>query len=200
MTGTTAAQPNYTAYDEASAPEGAAYRPAATPSTTPVATPSAAAYNRDTYTYHQEPSLYGMNDTDHQTLKLYEERLIANKRRMKTGEVAIGKHVETETARVSVPIEKERVVIERVTPADAGRAVSPGAVDFREGEVAHVEIYEETPEIHKEAVVREEIRVKKVVEQETVQAQETLRREELDVKTDGTPIVDRPAGRPNDRI
>jgi len=37
-------------------------------------------------------------------------------------EVAIGV-VETETARVSVPLEKERVVIERVTPADAGRAV-----------------------------------------------------------------------------
>jgi len=36
------------------------------------------------------------------------------------------------------------------------------------------EIYEEKPEIHKEAFVREEVRVKKVVEQDTVEAQETL--------------------------
>ena len=96
--------------------------------------------------------MYGLNEQNHQTLRLYEERLIANKQRRKTGEVAIGKHVETETARVAVTIERERVVIERVTPADAGQAVSPGEADFREGEVVRVELHEETPEIRKEAV------------------------------------------------
>ena len=131
-----------------------------------------------------------MNDTDHQTLRLYEERLIANKKRVKAGEVAVGKHVETETARVSVPVEKERVIVERVTPADAGRAVSPGTVDFREGEVAHMEIYEETPDIRKEAFVSEEVRVRKVVEQDTVEAQETVRREELDIDPHGLPVMD----------
>ena len=147
-------------------------------------------YNRDTYNYEQDASLYQMNEQDHQNLKLYQERLIANKQRVKSGEVAIGKHVETETARVSVPIEKERVVIDRVTPADAGKTVAPGEAVFREGEVAHLEIYEETPDIHKEAFVREEVKVKKVVEQDTVEAQETIRREELDVNTDGRPVVD----------
>jgi uncharacterized protein (TIGR02271 family) len=155
----------------------------------PVSQPT---YNRDTYTYQQEPSLYEMNPTDHQTLRLYEERITANKRRIKTGEVAIGKHVETETAQVSVPVEKERVVIERVTPPDAGRPVSPGTVNFSEGEVAHMEIYEETPDIRKEAFVREEVRVNKVVEQDTVEAQETIRREELDVDTEDLPVVDAP--------
>ena len=145
---------------------------------------------RDTYSYQNEPALYGMNATDHQTLKLYEERLVANKQRRKTGEVAIGKHVETETARVSVPVEKERVVIERTTPADAGRAVSPGSVNFSEGEAVHMEIYEETPDIRKEVVVSEEVRVTKVVDHDTVEAQETLRREELDVEADGRSVVD----------
>jgi len=28
----------------------------------------ATAYNRDTYTYQQEPSLYNINEQDHQTL------------------------------------------------------------------------------------------------------------------------------------
>jgi uncharacterized protein (TIGR02271 family) len=172
--------------DEASAPEGGVY----TPTT----------YSRDTYNYQQEPSLYAINDRDNQTLRLYEERLIANKKRVKSGEVALGKRVETETARVSVPIEKERVVIERTTPTDAGRAVAPGEADFREGEVAHVEIYEETPDIRKEAFVREEVRVTKEVERETVNAQETIRREELDIDTQGTPIVESSEQLPKDRI
>lgn len=147
--------------------------------------------NRDTYSYKNEPSLYDMNDTDHQTLRLYEERLVANKRRQKTGEVAIGKHVETETARVAVPVEKERVVIERVTPADAGKTVSPEAGAFRDGEVAHMEIYEETANITKEAFVREEVRVSKVVDHDTVESQEQIRREELDVSAPGLPIDER---------
>jgi len=90
-------------------------------------------------------------------------------------------------------------VIERVNSAEAGTAVSPGEAT-REGEVAHVEIYEEKLEIHKEAFVREEVRVKKVVEQDTVEAQETLRREELDVDSGNTSIVDTSDRLPNDRI
>ncbi|NMG05536.1 DUF2382 domain-containing protein [Brasilonema sp. UFV-L1] len=143
------------------------------------------AYNRDTYNYQQDASLYNLNEQNHQTFKLYEERLIANKNRIKTGEVAVGKHIEIETASVSVPIERERVVIERVSPTDAGTAVNPGELQFQEGEVARIEIYEETPEIHKEAFVREEVRVRKVVDRETVEAQETIRREELDIDTHG---------------
>lgn len=133
---------------------------------------------------------HGMNATDEQSIKLYEERIIANTKRVKIGEVAVDKHVETDSVQVSVPIDKERVVVERVTPADAGRAVDPGAVNFSEGEVARIETYEETADIHKEAFVREEVKVKKVVEQETVEAQETLRREELDVDTHRGPVVD----------
>lgn len=164
------------------------------------AMPSNPAYNRDTYTYQQEPSLYEMNDRDHQTLKLYEERLIANKKRVKTGEVVIGKHVETETAKVAVPIEKERVVIERVTPADAGKPVAPGTVSFGEGEVARMEVYEEAPDIHKEAFVREEVNVRKEVDRDTVEAEEKIRREELDIDGEGRTIEDKTGRLPSDRV
>ncbi|NMG05522.1 DUF2382 domain-containing protein [Brasilonema sp. UFV-L1] len=148
-------------------------------------------YDRNTYNYNQEPSLFNLNDQDHQTLRLYEERLIANKSRRKAGEVAVGKRIETETARVAVPVEKERVVVERVTPADAGRPVAPGEANFREGEVARIEIYEETPDVRKEAFVREEVRVKKVVDQDTVETKDTVRREELDINAPGLPIDER---------
>lgn len=159
------------------------------------ASATATNYDRSTYSYAQEPDLYDVGGHTDQTVRLYEERLIANKQRRKTGEVAIGKHVETETSRVAVPVEKERIVVERVTPADAGRPVDPGTVDFREGEVARMEVYEEVPDIQKEAFVREEVRVKKVVEQETVEVQETVRREELDIDSQGRPVVDRPSDR-----
>jgi len=150
---------------------------------TPVDAPSVA-HDRNTYRYEQEPNLYDMNERNHQNLKLYEERLVANKSRVKTGEVSVGKHVENETARVSVPVEKERVIIERTTPGEGARSVSPAEADFREGEVTRVDIYEETPDIHKEAVLREEVKINKVVERDTVEAEETLRREELDIDKD----------------
>ncbi|MEH1929833.1 MAG: DUF2382 domain-containing protein [Nostoc sp.] len=142
--------------------------------------------DRNNYTYAQEPDLYDVSAHGDQTFKLYEERLVANKQRRKTGEVAIGKHVETDTVNVAVSLEKERVVIERVTPKDAGKVVSAETANFREGEVAHLEIYEEVADVQKEAFLREEVRVQKVVDKETVEVQETIRREELDVETDGT--------------
>lgn len=148
-------------------------------------------YDRDSYTYDQEPSLYNMNEQNHKTLRLYEERLIANKQRHKAGEVNVGKHVETETARVSVPVEKERVVIERSNPTDMGTPVAPGEGAFSEGQVAHMDIYEETADVHKEAFVREQVDIHKEVEHETVNAEEQIRREELDLNADGQEIVDR---------
>jgi len=51
--------------------------------------------------------LYDLNDQDQQqNLKLYEERLV---NKTAAGEVTIGKHVETETAMVSVPVEKSEL-------------------------------------------------------------------------------------------
>ena len=152
---------------------------------------ASADYDRSTYSYAQDADLYDTSRSADQTIKLYEERLVANKQRRKSGEVAIGKHVETETAKVAVPIEKERVVVERVTPSDAGKAVDPEASAFREGEVAHVELYEEVPDVRKEAFVREEVTVKKVVDTDTVETKETVRREELDVDSQGRPITDK---------
>lgn len=167
------------------------YRNQDTATSTPAAsTATPASYDRSNYSYDVDRPLYETNEQNHQNLKLYEERLVANKNRAKTGEVAVGKRVETETARASVPIEKERVVIERVTPVEAGRVVSVGEADFQSGEVARMEVYEETADIHKEAYVREEVKVRKEVVRSTVDAEETLRREELDIKTDGTPVVD----------
>lgn len=155
---------------------------------------------RPAYDYRQEPALYNMNEQDHQTIRLYEERLVANKHRRKAGEVSVGKHVETETARVAVPIERERVVIQRTNPTQIGASVTPGATAFREGEVARMEVYEETADVHKEAFVREQVNIRKEVERDTVTAEDKIRREELDIDTQGRSIQDnRPGSSPRDR-
>ena len=149
------------------------------------------AYQADIY--DREPTLYAHQEEqidNRQNLKLYEERLVANKERFQAGAVTIGKRVETETASVSVPVEKEKIVIERSTTTD-GTVVAPGEATFAEGEVARVEVYEETADIEKQAFVREEVNVRKEVEQETVSAKETIRREELEVETDGDAVVNR---------
>ncbi len=169
--------------------EGAAYTGSSMGAGSIDTTTTRPTYDRDTYNYDMDADLYDINETTNPSLKLYQERLIADKTRQKTGEVAVGKHVETETARVSVPVEKERVVIERTTPTGS-TAVTPGSEAFNEGEVARVEVYEEAADIRKEAFVREEVRVTKVVDQDTVNAEEQLRREELDVDTKGRPVID----------
>ena len=124
---------------------------------------------------------------DDEKIRLYEERLMVNKQRERAGEVAIGKRVETETAEVSVPVERERIVVERRDAVD-GTVVNPGKVDFRDGEVARMEVYEESADIEKQAFVREEVSIRKEVERDTVEARETVRREELEVEADGDVI------------
>ncbi|MBE9143601.1 DUF2382 domain-containing protein [Planktothrix mougeotii] len=145
-------------------------------------------YNRDNYKYENEPELYLTQAQNHGTIKLYEERLIAEKQRQKAGTVSVGKTVEVRTEQASVPVEKERVVVERMTPTGE-RPVNPGEANFREGEVARVDVYEETADIRKQAFVTEEVNVRKEVDRDTVTAQEKLRREKLNVKTDGEPTI-----------
>ena len=144
------------------------------------------------YDYDREPTYYGLSQKDnHEQLRLYEERLVTQKHRERAGAVQVGKRVETESAEASVPVEKERVVIERHS-ADTARPVS-GAADpnFKAGEVARMEVYEEEANIEKQPFVREEVNVRKEVDRDEVRAKETVRREELDVKTDGNPKIDR---------
>lgn len=148
-------------------------------------------HSRDTYKYDNDRDLYETRAKDHENIKLYEERLIADKNRQKAGEVTVGKRVETETARASVPVESERVVIERHSPTNTERRVTPGEATFQEGEIARMEVYEETANISKEAFVREEVSIRKEVEKDQVSSEETLRREELEVDVDGNPVINR---------
>lgn len=167
-------------------------------SSTPVVPPSVptpsqpAISRRETYSYDYErdPDLYQLNERDHYKFKLYEERLVASKSRRKTGDVSIGKRVETSTASASVPVEKEKVVIERNTPQDIGKVVNRNEANFNKDTVARMDVYEETADIDKQTVVKEEVEVRKEVIRDTVEASEEIRREELEVDTEGRRRLD----------
>jgi uncharacterized protein (TIGR02271 family) len=140
--------------------------------------------------YDREPSLYGLSEEDNQgPLRLYEERLVAHHSRAKVGEVSVGKQVKTKTAEVSEPVDKERVVIERHDVTNQPAVGTDHA--FENQEVARMEVYEDQVSVDKEAFVREEVDVRKETDHETVRAREKVRREELDVKTDGNPRLNK---------
>jgi uncharacterized protein (TIGR02271 family) len=140
--------------------------------------------------YDREPHLYGLSEADHQgPLRLYEERLVAQRNRAKVGEVSVGKRVETKTAEVSEPVDKERVVIERHNVKNQPAVNADKA--FNDQEVARMEVYEDQVTVGKEAFVREEVDVHKETDHETVRSREQVRREELDVKTKGDPRLNK---------
>ena len=127
--------------------------------------------------------------SDDRLFKLYEERLVVNKKQVKTAEVAIGKHVETQKAYISIPLEKERLVVEHI-PVEDGTPGIPGEADFNCRELARMEIYEETADIQKQSFVREQVSVRKQVEHNTFEVEDNIRREELDVDFQDRNILD----------
>ena len=120
-----------------------------------------------------------VRDAYDRTLKLHEERLKVNKEHVKTGDVQVRKEVVTEHKQITVPVQREEVVIER-------RAVGGAAVagDVRAEEI-RIPVSEERVKVSKETVVKEEVSVGK----RTVQGSETVggevRHEELKVESAG---------------
>lgn len=115
------------------------------------------------------------------TVQAREEQLRVQKTPVEKGEVKISKVVRTEHETVDVPVTREEVVVER-RPA-SGEAVS--ASDLGEGEEIRIPVREEQVNVDKQAVVVEEVSVGKRRVQDTKHIDETLRKEEIHVDTEG---------------
>lgn len=116
-------------------------------------------------------------------LQLLEERLVVNKDRFKAGSVQIGKRVETHQESVSVPLQREEVVIERHAVSDA-RPVE-GVVLGEGTQTMNVDLEAERANVSKQAYVTEEISVGKRSVTETQTVTDTVGREVLDVNKTG---------------
>ena len=132
----------------------------------------------------------GNSAPDTAPISLYEERLNVRKKRIKTGEVKISKQVITETSEASVPIRKEKIVIEI-------ESIYGGAsnIQIEEAEVAadgsvQMDIYEERAEVCRQVVPYQNVSIKKEVIEDVVTTTETLRREEISINPEGQPYVE----------
>lgn len=119
-----------------------------------------------------------VRDAYDRTIRLHEERLKVNKQRVSAGDVTVRKEVITEEKQITVPVEREEVVIER-RPA-TGHA----AGDIR-AETIRVPVSEERVDVTKETVATEEVNVgkRKVTDSKTVGG--TVRKEEVRVEETG---------------
>lgn len=115
-------------------------------------------------------------------IRLHEERLRVNKERVQTGEIGLRKEVVTETQEIEVPVEKERVTVER--HAVEGEAVDGYAFDEASDEI-RIPIHEERVSVDKEAYVTEEVDVNTETVTENERVSDTVRKERLDVVESG---------------
>lgn len=107
-----------------------------------------------------------------------EEELVAGTREREAGAMKIRKRVRTERERLEVPVRREEVRVERV-PVSEG---TPGA-EIGEEEIV-VPVTETEVAVSKRAVVKEEIRIRKDVVEETEVVEEDVRREEIEIEDD----------------
>ena len=122
-------------------------------------------------------------------LKLYEERLVAHKERMKTGEVSVSKRVATETQQVSVPVQKEKLVIE-VSPPGNTVVTGSAAGAFATGDTVNIDLHEDQAVAGKQAFVRQEVSIRKETEQGFETVIDTVRHEELEVDSSNDAAAD----------
>ncbi len=117
-----------------------------------------------------------------QTIKLREERLKVSKRPVKAGEVDVRKEIVTEDKTITVPVEREEVVIER--RPGSGRAVA-GDVGDTGREEMRIPVRAEEVDVTTETVEAGEVDVRKRKVHDTEKAGATLRKEELKVDERG---------------
>ncbi|HEX8389913.1 MAG TPA: PRC and DUF2382 domain-containing protein [Candidatus Saccharimonadales bacterium] len=113
------------------------------------------------------------------------EELNVGTRKVETGRYRLRKYVVTENVTKTVPVQREEVRLERepITEANAGAAMDgPELSD----EVHEVVTHAEVPVVEKTVIPQERIRINKDVVSDEETVDETVRREEVDVDSDGS--------------
>lgn len=127
-------------------------------------------------------------------IPVHREELDVVKREKQAGEVRVRKDVVEEEKVVEVPVRRERVRVERrdVTPDRPAMGAT-----FQE-ETVVVPLRAEEVEVQKRAVVDEEVVIHKDSVEEERRVAETVRRENVDIRTDGDVEGGRTLGAPSD--
>jgi uncharacterized protein (TIGR02271 family) len=134
--------------------------------------------------YYAEQSTQTTGVTDHTDVSYEdelrvqrsEEELVAGTREREAGSIRVRKRVRTAREHIEVPTRHEEVTVERVPVEGAASEAEIG-----EDEVV-VPVIEEEVVVQKRPVVKEEVRIRKGVVEDTEVVEEDVRREEIEVE------------------
>lgn len=124
------------------------------------------------------------NLTEDEKIRLKEERLEVDKEEVQTGEVNVRKETKHDTKSVDVPVESEEVVIERKPVAGEDSKTTDMDID-EDSDSYTIPVKEEKVEVNKKPVVKEEVEIKKERHEDVENVKEDVKREELDVDSEG---------------
>ena len=117
-----------------------------------------------------------VSDEDEVRVLRTEEELRVGTRERQAGSIRVRKRVRTDRERIEVPTRHEEIRVERVpVEGEASEA------EIGEDEVV-VPVTEEEVVVHKRPVVKEEVRIRKDVVEDTEVVEEDVRREEIEVE------------------
>ncbi len=119
-------------------------------------------------------------DKDELRVQRTEEELRVGTHEREIGAITVRKHVRTEQESLSVPTRREEVTVERVPVESETSEAEIGEEDIR------IPVTEEEVVVEKRPVVKEEIRIRKDVVEETEVVEEELRREEVEIDDEST--------------
>lgn len=128
-------------------------------------------------------------------MTLSEERLQVGKESVEAGRARLRKYTVTETQTVTVPVTKEKLVIER-TPVTGDATVDP--ITETGDQVEEITLREERVVVGKETVAVEQVRVGKEVITENQQVSDQIRKERADLDVEGD-VADTVTGGITDR-
>lgn len=118
------------------------------------------------------------NGSEDTVIPIVEETLRVDRRTVERGVVQLHKRVVERQETVDVPLQQERIEIERVS---INRVVSEAAPVRQEGDTMIVPLFEEVLAVSKQLMLVEEVRITTQRTERREQQQVTLRREEVSV-------------------
>ncbi len=128
---------------------------------------------------------------DEAAVTLSEERLQVGTQAQEAGRARLRKYTTSETETVSVPVTKEKLVVER--SAASGQATTTGGIADTD-QVEEITLREERPVVAKETVAVEEVRVGKEQVTEQHEVTDEIRKEHVEIEGEGTTGVEGQSG------
>lgn len=124
-------------------------------------------------------------------IPLYQEQVAVGTRQVPAGTVRLHKSVKTETYNQPIQLQHETVTVERMpagaaNPPPTGRSEEPGKT-FQDQDVV-IQLYKQEPVVQKQLVPAGQVVAKKQSQNEQMNIQEQVRREEIQVSGGGTNV------------